>query len=376
MKILLDPQIFNNQKFGGISRYYTEIFDVLTNDRQIQIEVPILFTKNIYFNESSMINNKQKRYRFLLNLIVKAGISIRKKTRRINYNKTLKSLKKQDFDLFIPTYYDPYFLDYIGSKPFVLTVYDMIHELFPENISEDSLLVKNKLLLMQEAAKIIAVSNNTKKDILKIYPHIKESKIEVVYHGNSIVVNENVKIDLPSRYILFVGMRSGYKNFNFLLHSIKELLKEDSTLFLLCAGGYKFKDEERKLILNLGLEKQVIQRFFNEKELGVFYNKALCFVFPSMYEGFGIPVLESMACGCPIVLGNHSSFPEVAGEAGVYFDLNNSQDLKNKVESLVVNESLRKEFSLKGLEQVKKFNWENAAQECLKVYHEAVQISK
>jgi glycosyltransferase involved in cell wall biosynthesis len=376
MRILLDPQIFNNQKYGGISRYYTEIFADLTKSSDIEIEVPLIYTNNIYFSESSLISKKQKRAAFLLNLIIKAGISIRKRTRIINYKKTIKALKRQDFDLFIPTYYDTYFLDYIGSKPFVLTVYDMIHELFPQNTLEDSKLVQDKLLLMEKAAKIIAVSTNTKKDILKIYPHIEESKIEVVYHGNSIEVDENVKIDLPSRYILFVGMRSGYKNFNFLLNSIKGLLKEDSSLFLVCAGGGKLKEEEKKIILKLGLENQIIHKFFDENELGVFYKKAMCFVFPSIYEGFGIPVLESMACGCPIVLGNHSSFPEVAGEAGVFFDLNNSQDFKNKIESLVTNESLRKEFSLKGLEQVKKFNWEKAAQECLRVYHKAVQIKR
>lgn len=376
MKILLDPQIFNNQKYGGISRYYTEIFVDLTKGNNIEIEVPLIYTNNIYFSESSLINKKQKRHAFLLNLIIKAGIGIRKRTRIINTNKSIKALKKQNFDLFVPTYYDTYFLDYIGAKPFVLTVYDMIHELFPQNTSEDSKLVQDKLLLMEKATKIIAISNNTKKDILKIYPHIEESKIEVVYHGNSIEVNENVKIDLPSRYILFVGLRSGHKNFNFLLNSIKEILKEDSSLFLVCAGGGKLKEEEKKLILKLGLKNQIIHRDFNENELGVFYKKAICFVFPSIYEGFGIPILESMACGCPIVLGNHSSFPEVAGEAGIFFDLNNSQDLKNKIESLIVNESLRKEFSLKGLAQVQKFKWENAAQECLQVYHEAIQIKR
>jgi glycosyltransferase involved in cell wall biosynthesis len=362
-----------NQKYGGISRYYTEIFEILTKKSDIEIEVPLIYTKNIYFSESSLINKKQKRYAFLFNLITKAGISIRKKTRIINRNKTIKALKKQNFDLFIPTYYDTFFWEYIGTKPFVLTVYDMIHELFPQNTLEDSKLIQDKLLLMEKAAKIIAVSNNTKKDILKIYPHIEESKIEVIYHGNSIEVNKNAEIDLPLRYILFVGMRSGYKNFNFLLNSIKELLKEDSSLFLVCAGGGKFKAQEKELISKLGLKNQIIHRDFNENELGVFYKKALCFVFPSIYEGFGIPVLESMACGCPIILTRNSSFPEVAGEAGLFYNLNDGNDLKNKIESLVTNESLRKEFSLKGLEQVKKFDWNVAAKQCLEVYFESIK---
>lgn len=374
MRILLDPQIFDNQKYGGISRYYTEIFVSLTEKNYVEIEVPLLYTNNVYFSESSLINEKQKRCAFLFNFIIKSGISIKKKTRKINLNKSIRALKNQNFDLFICTYYNPYFLDYIGSKPFVLTVYDMIHELYPEDTLENSKLVQDKLLLMEKAVKIIAVSNNTKKDILKIYPHIEESKVEVVYHGNSIKVNESIEIDLPSRYILFVGMRSGYKNFYFLLNSIKELLKEDSSLFLVCAGGGKFKEEENKFILELGLKNQIIHRYFNENELGTFYKKAICFVFPSIYEGFGIPVLESMACGCPVVLGNHSSFPEVAGEAGVFFNVNNSQDLKNKIKSLLLDTSLRKKYSLKGLVQVQNFTWEDAAKECFNVYYEAIKV--
>jgi glycosyltransferase involved in cell wall biosynthesis len=371
MKLLLDPQIFNNQKYGGISRYYTEIFVALKEKNYTDIEVPLIYTNNIYFTESKLINSYQKRYAFLLNLISKVGISIRKKTRKANLKSAIKALKKQDFDLFIPTYYDTYFLDYIGSKPFVLTVYDMIHELFPQIIPEDLKLVNNKLLLMEKATKIIAVSNNTKNDILKIYPHIQESKIEVVYHGNSIVVNEDIKIDLPSKYILFVGPRFVYKNFKYLVEDIQGLLKNDSSLYLVCAGGGKFSKTEKKYFADLKLSKQIIQIDFKENELGLIYKKAICFVFPSIYEGFGIPVLESMSCGCPVILGRHSSFPEVAGDAGVYFDLNSSGDLAKKIDLLINNSTLRNEYSLKGLIQIKKFNWQTASQECLDVYKKA-----
>lgn len=373
MRILLDPQIFNNQKYGGISRYYSEIFTALTKRNDVEIEVPLIYTNNIYFTESSLITKKQKRDFFLLNLIVKAGISIRKKTRNVNYNKTIKALKKQDFDLFIPTYYDPYFLDFIGSKPFVLTVYDMIHELFPQNIAKDAKLLENKLLLMEKATKIIAVSNNTKQDILKIYPHIQESKIEVVYHGSSIVVNENDEIDLPLKYILFVGPRFQYKNFKFLVEEIAGILKKDSSLYLVCAGGGKFNKEEKEYLSQLKLSTQIIQVDFEEKQLGLIYKKAICFVFPSIYEGFGIPVLESMACGCPIVLGNHSSFPEVAGDAGIYFENNNSDDLGEKIVKVMTDNVFRTEYIQKGLIQVQKFTWNDAAEKCCKLYFDTAE---
>lgn len=376
MKILLDPQIFNAQVYGGISRYYTEVFSELNKDKKAVIEIPISFSKNEYLKISSLYNNQQKRYSSLVNLMSKLGISTRKMTKKRNQKKTIEALKKQDFDLFIPTYYDPYFLEFIGDKPFVLTVYDMIHELFPQYFSDGKEIVANKKLLMHKATKIIAVSQNTKKDIIKIYPDIDASKIEVIYHGNSIKVNDNKTISLPENYILFVGVRDNYKNFNFLLESIVDLFRADPTLELVCAGGGKFKKEELEFIRSLNLENRISQRNFNEDELGLFYKNAKCFVFPSMYEGFGIPVLESMACGCPIVLTNNSSFPEVAGEAGIFYELDNKTDLKTKIESVLHNENLREEYSQKGLKQVQKFNWEDASQRCYDLYSNALETKK
>ncbi|SHG97589.1 glycosyltransferase family 4 protein [Flavobacterium johnsoniae] len=376
MKIILDSQAFNYQKYGGVSRYYTEIFSILSKKDNLEIITPWFYTRNIYYKESVLYNKTQKQNTFFLELLSKLGISIRKKSKKLNYSRTINRLNSKDaFDVFVPTYYDPYFLDLINGKPFVLTVYDMIHELFPEYFSDADELKKNKLLLIEKAAKIIAVSQNTKKDILTLYPHIDESKIEVIYHGTSIKVNENAEADLPENYILYVGSRSDYKNFKFLADSIKVLLKNNPNLFLVCAGGGKFDKEEIEFIKSLDLEKQILQLDFKEHELGYFYKKAKCFVFPSLYEGFGIPVLESMACECPVVLGNHSSFSEVAGNAGVYFDVNSKDDLRNKIQSLLENEALRIEFSLKGIEQIKRFTWENAAQQCLDLYKKSVQIN-
>ncbi len=371
MKIILDSQAFNYQKYGGVSRYYTEIFSILSNKADLEIITPWFYTKNVYYQESKLYNKSQRRNSFFLELLSKLGISIRKKSKKLNYSSTINGLVQGSFDIFIPTYYDPYFLKFINEKPFILTVYDMIHELFPQYFSDAAELKENKLLLIEKSTKIIAVSQNTKKDILALYPHIDESKIEVIYHGTSIKVNENVNVNLPENYILYVGSRADYKNFKFLAEAVKELLKNDSNLFLVCAGGGKLDKEENEFIKSLDLEKQIVQFDFKENELGYFYKKAMCFVFPSLYEGFGIPVLESMACECPVVLGNHSSFPEVAGNAGVYFDVNSKEDLKEKIQKLINSEELRKEFSIRGTEQIKKFTWELAAQQCLDLYKKA-----
>jgi len=372
MRILLDPQTYNEQKFGGISRYYTELYLELNKVEGVSMTCPIVYSDNLHLKEAGL-------FRGFTNAVVESAWipkflrkKILKKTKPKNIQSAKKALLAQNFDVFVPTYYTPYFLDAIGDKPFVLTVYDMIHEIFPQYFLRDLSVSKNKKLLMEKATKIIAISESTKQDILKIHPHIDANKIEVVYLSHSIKSTQKVNLDLPDNYILFVGNRTIYKNFIFFLKAVAPLLNANKKLFVVAAGGNKFNAEEVRLINDLGVSKQLIQQNFEDHELATYYANAKCFVFASEYEGFGIPVLESMACGCPVVLAHHSSFPEVAGDAGVYFELHNAEDLKNKVAGLLENPAMRDEFSRKGLEQVEKFSWQKTAHDCLKVYQKAL----
>ncbi|UQB68335.1 glycosyltransferase family 4 protein [Epilithonimonas zeae] len=373
MKILLDPQIFSQQTYGGISRYYTEIFSELDKREDVEVVLPIFYTDNSYLKTSNLLS-KNKILVSFYNILSFFKIS----TKTLRKKKSEKFLKQvcrdNNYDVFVPTYYNPYFLDLIGEKPFVLTVYDMIHELFPEYFFDDPYRVTEyKKELIYKATRIIAVSYNTKKDILRIFPDINSEKIHVIHHGSSIKIEEHNKVNLPKNYILYVGSRADYKNFRFLVNAIKPILKENPDLVLLAAGGGEFKGDEINYIEEKGLSQQIRQKNFEENELGQFYKNAKFFVFPSQYEGFGIPVLEAMACGCPIILSNSASFPEVAGDAGIYFDSTSEKDLRDKIRMLLDNDNLRKQFSEKGLEQVKKFNWKVAAEQCLEVYRQAVE---
>ena len=249
----------------------------------------------------------------------------------------------------------------------------MIHELFPLYFKGDLVTVKNKKELLEKAIKIIAISESTKRDILKLYPQINKDKIEVIYLSQSIDPKNYKEVKLPEKFLLFVGNRDGYKNFTFFLKSVASLLYSDSNLYIVCAGGNKFTNDEKRLIDELKITNQISQSNFDDNELASYYTKAKCFIFPSEYEGFGIPVLESMACGCPVVLANHSSFPEVAGDAGVYFELNNEVDLKNKVVSLIENETYRNQMITKGYIQSKKFSWEKTAQECKELFKSTIK---
>jgi len=373
MKILLDPQIFHQQTYGGISRYYTEVFSILSKRKDVEVVLPIYNSDNAYLKETNL-TIQDKGLELLLRILAFFKISTRSLRKKKSDQLLENIFQANDYDVCIPTYYNPYFLDKINNKPFVLTVYDMIHELLPQYFIGDSFdVVNRKALLLDKATKIIAVSHNTKKDILKIYPHINPDKISVIYHGSSIKVDHSTHVELPENYMLYVGARANYKNFKFLVQSVAPLLKKDSTLILLAAGGGKFDEEEIEYLKYLGIEKQVLQRRFEENELGHFYQKAKCFVLPSLYEGFGIPVLESMACGCPIILSTLGSLPEIAGDAGIYFDSESENDLREKIEMLLNDSEKRQFFGQKGLEHVKKYNWETAAEECLKVYKDAAE---
>lgn len=372
MKILMDPQTYNEQKYGGISRYHTEVYVALKKMPGVEIECPIVYSDNLHLKEYGLFDSFWNK--ILLSKIFKRKARARhlKRMKEQNFERTEIALKKQKFDVFVSTYYNPYFLKNLGSKPFVLTLHDMIHETLPHYFPNDQYVVERKKLLLSKATKIIAVSENTKKDILHFYPEIDSNKIHVVYLSQSVDIEKRVSVDLPENYILFVGNRTIYKNFTFFIKAVAPILKINPDLFVVCAGGNRFEAYEEELLHELGISGQVIQRNFEDNELASYYTGAKCFVFPSEYEGFGIPVLEAMACGCPVVLANHSSFPEVAGKAGVYFKLGNANDLKNKVDELLTNKQLRNEYASEGLKQSKKFSWQKTAEKCLEVYRAAI----
>jgi glycosyltransferase involved in cell wall biosynthesis len=376
IRIIIDPQIFITQNFGGISRYYTELCIAFEKNKDVEILLPILYSDNIHFKASPLFTKSyQNRNKILITFseLFRAYLPRRLKKRSLLY--TLDQLEKKSFELFIPSYYDPYFLSKLNEKPFVLTVHDMIHELYPEHFREDKETALNKRILLYKATKIIAVSENTRKDILTIYPQILPDKIEVVYLAHQFSEQSSGALSLPEHYILFVGNRKLYKNFLLFIHALAPLFKEYGELNVVCAGGNSFDETELELLQSLDISSRVYQRNFKDAELKSYYERAKCFVFPSAYEGFGIPILESMSAGCPIILTNNSSFPEIAGDAGIYFKLNDKVDLRNKLKQVWNNPEIRLKHKQKGIEQALKFNWEKTARETLNVYQKALHLA-
>jgi len=368
----MDPQIFLWQKYGGVSQLFVELLRYAREWNDPEITCPLTFTENIHLIEAGLA--PKNVFSGLGRLNFRGTGRVKDFVKSLSIRKTKRLLKDQDFDIFFPSYYDTYFLDYLSSKPLVIVVHDMIHEIFPEYFLNDKTTVPNKKLLIERATRIITNSHCTKNDILRIYPDISEKKIVPVHHAQSI---ENPgmttnQIDLPEKYILFVGNRSGYKNFNFMINALTPIFRTKEKLHLVCAGGGSFSAGEKQFISNLGIDKKIIQIDFEDKQLPGYYKNALVFIFPSLYEGFGIPTLEAMKCGCPVILANNSCFPEIAGDAAVYFDPYNSASLVEATTNILNDENLRNNFIEKGYERVSSFSWEKTAKGYFKAISEII----
>jgi glycosyltransferase involved in cell wall biosynthesis len=289
--------------------------------------------------------------------------------RNVNKVYSLSKLKASRFDVFHPTYYDPYFIEQLDGKPFVVTFFDMIYEkfghIYPE-LTNDKVILNGKKTVLSAANKVIAISNSTKNDLIELFG-VDPDKITVIYLGSSMPISvPNTNRIIKEPYVLFVGNRGRYKNFSFFLESVADLLSE---IKLICAGGGKFNKEESKQIEKLSLRGQVLQvPFTNDETLANFYANALCFVFPSLYEGFGIPVLEAFSCGCTCVLSDRASLPEVGGEAAVYFNPEDCMSIHKAVSSVISNEDLRNDKIEKGYERLSHFSWDKTRVETFNLY--------
>lgn len=364
MNILYDYQIFQYQKYGGISRYFFELMNHVSNE--CSVKLPVIFSNNHYLE-----NKKDMHYfNFFKNIDFKGKQRLMEIPNR--YSSAL-TLREQKFDIFHPTYYNPYFLKYIDKKPFILTVYDMIHERFKNKFSIKDKTSKLKELLVQRATKIIAISEHTKKDLMEIFG-TRDDKIETVYLGNSLKLSNTLdyNIKVPQRYILFVGTRNGYKNFNVFIESVSTILKKYDEINIVCVGGGCFNNWEYTLFNKLGIANRIFQYDLKDNMLTFFYKNALMFVFPSLYEGFGVPILEAFSCECPIACSNVSSLPEIAQDAAIYFDPYSHESMCGSILKLLDNGNIRKEIIAKGKDRLKNFSWEKTAQKTENIYKELI----
>jgi glycosyltransferase involved in cell wall biosynthesis len=256
----------------------------------------------------------------------------------------------------------------------IITVHDLAFKLFPEMFPKKDLWELNfyAKYAVENANKIVAVSQSTKKDILYFYPNVDVKKIQVIYHGfdgNLFLKNNVDNKNKNAPYLLYVGAIQPRKNLITLIKAFEEIKikTEHSDLKLILAGGMAWKAEETlAAVQNSSFSKDIILTGrVDFSALAKLYQYAEVFIFPSLYEGFGIPILEAFASGVPVVCANNSSLSEVAGDAALYFCGNDTVDLAEKILIVLKNDELKKELVRKGFAQLQKFSWKKCAQETL-----------
>ncbi len=361
MNILFDHQIFSFQNYGGASRYYYELYSNLKGLHR-SVNCNVSYSNNVY---AKKIKSSVKPY-FPEKTYPYKNISL------FYLNRVLgdKEVSKGSYDVLHPTYYHPYFLKLKKDKPFVITVLDMIHEKFKDVYKVlNSPTIEFKRKVIESADAVLAISENTKKDILEYYS-IDPSKIHVTYLGNSLQKIKPIKLDHvhPQNYILYVGTRSGYKNFTFFIEAIAKFIKQEN-ISLICLGGGGFSKNESVVIKKLGLESLVLHYDIgSDSELAYYYQQALTHVVPSLYEGFGLTLLESFVSGTPVAASNSSSIPEVGGNAVSYFDPKDKESINTSVKKSVVNEAYRKKLISNGKLRAKEFSWVKTSKATSEVY--------
>jgi len=280
--------------------------------------------------------------------------------------------------LFSPTQLDALVLCPI---PQIITIHDTIPLLFPEYKHKQKIYLKYLLpMILRKVKRVITISENTKNDVVRFY-NVPKEKISAIHYGinksNLVVSEEDIgnfkRKNGLDRYILCISSNFPHKNLLRLIEAfyIVKNQQEDVSLLIVGYQEKKYQTEMNKKISELVLKNKIkILGHFPQNQLSTIYAGAELFVFPSLYEGFGLPPLEAMTYSCPVVVSNTSSLPEVVGDAGVYVNSYNPEDIANGIIKVLTDENLRHNLIKKGFEQVKKFSWEKAARETLKVFEE------
>ncbi len=275
-------------------------------------------------------------------------------------------------DIFLsPAHYSPRSL----RSPLIVTIHDLSYFYYPDEFLKKDLykLTNWTKDSITKAKKIIAVSKTTKKDILKFY-NVPEEKVSVIYNGyekNDTNENkdDNTNTDLSDlkKYILYVGTIQPRKNLTTLIEAFAKFHTEQPDYKLIIVGrkGWLYEEIFNK-VKEMNVEDSVIfTGYLPDSTVKKLYKDAFCFVLPSLYEGFGLPVLEAMSMGCPVIASFSSSLPEIGGEACLYFDPKNPAELTEKMNTLLQSSELRAELIQKGKERVKEFSWETCAKQTL-----------
>lgn len=363
MKIVFDHQTFTMQPYGGISRYFVRLAQsLITLGEQVEVTAPI--HRNRYLRDLP----KSNVYGLMLNRFPPKTGSL---AMLANHYLSQHKLRNFSPDILHETYYSaaPVITRDCGR---VITVYDMIHEKYPSYFTLRDPAMKYKRLAVDRADHVICISHSTKNDLCEIF-EVPSDKVSVVHLGFEKFVCQRTKTDPQAEgfrpFLLYVGSRGGYKNFQKMLKAVASRSALKRTFDVVAFGGGSLNKAEINLIAQLGFEPNTVRQVDGGDEvLGQLYTHARAFVYPSLYEGFGLPPLEAMAHDCPVISSNSSSMPEVIGEAGMYFEPLDIEAQAQAIEDVVFDEKKISQLITAGRKRLGYFSWNRCARETQDIY--------
>ena len=362
MKISFSNTIFSKEKMGGISRYFVFLIKKLIENK-IDLKVVSFLHKNKFLR---ILPKKYSSGFYLSNFPTFKYID------KMNIDKLNSYNNFNSVDIIHDTYYTPGIKKNLRVRK-VITVHDLIHEKFKNYYRNSEDLINLKKKSFEDCDYFICVSNNTKKDLTEYYD-IDPAKIAVINHGvDHLICNElktNSLFKFP--FLLYVGNRQRYKNFNFFIKAFAKAEKIKRDFKVVCFGGGAFNNDEKSLMKDLLIANKVLQINGNDNLLIDFYSQAKATVIPSIYEGFGFPLLEAMRFNCPIFCSDIDVFKEICGQNAIFFNPNDEDALIHQLENSLLDSSKLKNFCSKNFVRSKNFTWNKTCLETLNIYKKII----
>ena len=371
VRIVYDQQVFAWQRHGGISRYVVEVAARLARRSDVSVTVlaPLHVTSSLRLvPPGSLVGRAVPTLRGTGRLRVLAAAAMARRW-----------LARRPADIVHETYYAARSVAPARTAT-IVTVHDMIHELFPEAFPAGDDTAQRKVAAIRRARRVICVSESTRRDLLRLV-NVEPERVVVVHHG---APDGPLAADGPARdsprarppvdgpYLLYVGQRAGYKNFDGLLRALGSAPALARGLRLVAFGGGPLRDAERARARAVGLPATALQHVDGgDAVLAALYAHAAALVYPSLYEGFGLPPLEAMAYACPVVCSDTSSLPEVVGNAAELFDPRAPESIAAAINRVVGSPTRAAELRALGQTRRRQFSWDRCARSHHEVYRDA-----
>lgn len=363
VRVAFDHRIFVYQKHGGISRYFCGLTEELGGFGVTpKVIAPAFVTDRLAALPSDLRWGRHIRPRPR----VQRAAQIAGEVLHASLARRFRA------DIVHETYFNARRAAPRGV-PVVLTIYDMIHELFPQYFPGDNTTTAKRAAIAR-ADRIVCISESARDDLLRFYPEAADRTSVIMLagdqsFGDGVTAAEAVR---ACPFILYVGARGRYKNFIALAHAFARSRLPGEFVELVCVGGGRFDGEERGELERLGVADSVTQVDADDVLLARLYREAAMFVCPSLYEGFGIPALEAMMAGCPVVAMRASSLPEVCGDAAEYAEPGSIDSLVAAIETVALSPGRADAMRAAGLERARLFSWKRCAEETAAVYRSLV----